>query len=429
MSVGKKPPEGRFKRLGKMAALTARLTGDLLAKTAGKDAGADARAAERITETLGELKGAAMKFGQMLSMDPTALSEDGRKLLSKLQSQAPHVPWDEMEDVLIDELGGAPTERFAEFDPSPIASASLGQVYRAKTRDGRNVAVKVQYPGIQSAIRGDLENLGSMVKALGLAGRAFDVTQYYDEIRHEMSRELDYRLEAEQAALFRERVRPWPELDVPEIVPELSSGRVLTSTLVSGMSLAAFAESDADNEARLRVSRQLVLAIFGPLLANGMVHADPHPGNFLVTPDGRLAILDFGAVKHLSPVFVQHVREALKALLAEGRDLDLLPMLQQGGFAFEGEDPEDANEALNGARNILRRPVAGDYYDYGASTIAEDLREYGRKKVKVFMGIRPPAEAVMFFRALAGCSFNLRALRGKGNFRKVVEELVHVGQA
>lgn len=422
MSVGKKPPSGRFKRLGKMAAMTARLTSDLLSKSAGRNE-LDARAADRITETLGELKGAAMKFGQLLSMDPSAMSEEGRRRLAVLQNSAPQVDWDEMEDVLIDELGAPPSERFAAFDPSPIASASLGQVYRARTHDGRAVAVKVQYPGIQHAIRSDLENLGSIVKAMGLAGRAFDVSRYYDEIRTEMARELDYRLEAEQAIEFRSRADGWPDLLVPEVVPELSTGRVLTTTLVEGRPLSAFAESDADNDARMRVSRQLITAIFGPLLRSGLVHADPHPGNFLVTPDGRLAVLDFGAVKHLTPAFRQLVQLALEALLHDARELDLMPLLAGGGFTWQG-DVEGANEVANAVRHVLRRPMASDFYDYGASTVSEDLRELGRRHVRTFMQIRPPAEAVMFFRALAGCAFNLRALKGRGNFRAIVEELL-----
>lgn len=430
--TGNKPPEGRFTRFTKMAGLGARLTGDLVSRTASRIAGDeggveafDQKAATRIVETLGDLKGAAMKLGQALSMDPTVLSDEGRRLLAKLQSQAPKVPWEEMEDVLIDELGAPPTEKFATFDSTPIAAASLGQVYRATTRDGRDVAVKVQYPGIGRAILADLDNLRTVARTMGIAVAIPESKGYYQELRSELSNELDYRLEAARAREFKEKIAPWPRIVVPEVREDLSSSRVLTTELFHGLTLSKFAESDADNAARFEVSRQLTQALFGPFLLHGLVHADPHPGNFIVLSDGRLVVLDFGAVKHLSQGFVQCIREVLEMLLeASPRGAVMDVLLGAGGFTFAGKDLAVAEQMLHEFRPIVRRPVATDEYDYATCRVAEDTRALSRQYMLRLIEVRSPAEAIMFYRAITGGSFNLRMLRARGNFRRIFEEEV-----
>ena len=420
-----KPPEGRLVRFGKMATLGARLTGDLVSRTAslmtGTESDFDQKAATRIVETLGDLKGAAMKLGQMLSMDPTILSGEGRKLLAKLQSQAPKVPWEEMEDVLIDELGGPPAEKFATFDQVPIAAASLGQVYRARTHDGRDVAVKVQYPGIGKAILSDLDNLRTVARTLGVSAVIPESKEYYEEIRQSLSKELDYKLEAAAAKEFREKVVEWPHLVVPEVLDELSATRVLTTQLYEGLTLSKFAESGADNDARYRVSCQLTHLLFGPLYVHGLIHADPHPGNFIITSDGRFVVLDFGAVKHLSPQYVTVIKETMEMLLSDAPIVEVMPSLLKAGYNFVGKDLPFAEKMLNEFREILQRPVARDGYDYSTCHMAEDIRKLGRKYMLKLIEIRSPAEAVMFYRTLAGGSFNMRALAAKGNFRKVFE--------
>ena len=208
-------PAGRLKRLSRLAYLTARTTGDLLAAEARRrlsraDVSHDdlRKAGERILATLGELKGAALKLGQALAMDPDALPEEARSVVAKLLSQAPQrMELAQVTEVIRSELGKAPEELFATFDREPIAAASLGQVHGATLRDGRKVVVKVQYPGVDRALQNDLANAQVLVRGFALTGKALDGRPYYDELRASLLRELDYRQEAAQLEAYAAAAR------------------------------------------------------------------------------------------------------------------------------------------------------------------------------------------------------------------------------
>src|SRR5437016_561394 len=287
-------PAGRLRRLSRLAYLTARTTGDLLAAQARRKLAAAGgprddlrKAGERILATLGELKGAALKLGQALAMDPDALPEEARRVVARLLSQAPErMAIAQVREVVRAELGSPPEELFAEFDPEPIAAASLGQVHAARMHDGREVVVKVQYPGVEKALENDLANAGVLVRGIALTGDALDGRAYYDELRASLLRELDYREEALQADAYRRAAERYPELCVPEVVPERSSRRVLTLSRLRGQMLIDFIEAKAPEAERFRVARLMVLAIWGPFYATGLIPADRPPGNFLVLPDG-----------------------------------------------------------------------------------------------------------------------------------------------
>src|SRR2546421_5050430 len=200
-------PSGRFRRLSRLAYLTARATGDLLAaqarrKLSGKDLphGDLRKAGERILATLGELKGAALKLGQALAMDPDALPEEARSVVAKLLSQAPQrMEFAQVADLVQAELGRHPDELFADFQREPMAAASLGQVHAARLGDGREVAVKVQYPGIEKALENDLANAAVLVRGFALTGQALDGRPYYEELPPSLLRGLDYVQEAAPA--------------------------------------------------------------------------------------------------------------------------------------------------------------------------------------------------------------------------------------
>jgi len=199
---------GRLKRLSRLAYLTARTTGDLLAQSARRklagDSSADLRkAAERILGTLGELKGAALKLGQALAMDPDALPPEARSIVAKLLSQAPQrMGFDQVAAIVKAELGAEPDALFQRFDRDPIAAAALGQVHAATLPDGREVVVKVQYPGVDKALESDLANAAVLVRGLSITASALDRRVYYDELRSSLLRELDYREEAEQCRAY-----------------------------------------------------------------------------------------------------------------------------------------------------------------------------------------------------------------------------------
>lgn len=424
-----KIPSGRLSRLARLATLSARTAGDLALGRARRALGDDSfeqerQAALKVLETLGTMKGAAMKLGQQLAMEADALPPEARDIVSKLFAQAPSMSYADIAGVIREELGDPPETVFAAFDEKPLASASLGQVHRATLRDGTPVAVKVQYPGVAEALTNDLKNAAMLVRAFkgaAQAAKGIDPRPYYEEIRREIGAEVDYVREARLAEQFARLVAHLPELHVPRSYPAYSSARVLTMEFVEGVTLKDFAASDAGDEERWRVGRQLALATLAPVVRGDLVHGDPHPGNFLVRPDGRLSVLDFGAVKQLSPTFVQGFWGLMEAEV-HSEDPDFVPLLTQAGFTFTG-DLEVAQRMLLGIHRIASRPVTGDTYDWGACTMVPDMRQYFLTNWRDVFSVQSPPESLLFYRALSGLANNLKTLRAAGPYRSVALEL------
>ncbi|HET7785236.1 MAG TPA: AarF/ABC1/UbiB kinase family protein [Myxococcales bacterium] len=429
---------GRLRRLSRLAYLTARTTGDLLAaqarrKLSGVDLPHDdlRKAGERILATLGELKGAALKLGQALAMDPDALPEEARSVVARLLSQAPQrMDFAQVSEVVRGELGKAPADLFASFAEEPLAAASLGQVHAARTHDGREVVVKVQYPGVDKALESDLANAAVLVRGFALTGSAsLDGRPYYDEMRASLLRELDYREEAAQADAYREAAARYPELVVPEVIRERSGRRVICLERLYGQPLLELIESDAGAEERFRVARLMILAIWGPFYATRLIHADPHPGNFLVLPDGRLGVLDFGATKRLSNTFASVYRAFLEENAAGRAHPDPGPMLKKAGFRFLGDDEEEAFEFCQKLADVVQRPILSEEYDFGSDKLVTDARRVFRSEPALALTIKPPAEALLFYRSAAGLAQDLRLLKARGPFRRVLKEIQDRGSA
>jgi|1186.fasta_scaffold02560_3 predicted unusual protein kinase regulating ubiquinone biosynthesis (AarF/ABC1/UbiB family) len=431
-------PSGRLRRLSRLAYLTARTTGDLLAaqarrKLTGEDVPHDdlRKAGERILATLGELKGAALKLGQALAMDPDALPEEARSVVAKLLSQAPQrMDFAQVAELVRAELGQGPHELFAEFSEEPLAAASLGQVHAARLADGREVVVKVQYPGVDKALENDLANASVLVRGFALTGNAaLDGRPYYEEMRASLMRELDYREEAAQAEAYRQAAARYPELVVPRVVPERSGRRVLCLERLHGTPLLELMESGASAEERFRVARLLVLAIWGPFYAERLVHGDPHPGNFFVLPDGRLGVLDYGATKLLSTRFASVYRAFLEENAAGRAHPEVGPMLKKAGFRFLGDDEEEAFEFCQRMADVVQRPILAEDFDFAADGLVSDVRRVFRNEPRLALTIKPPAEALLFYRSAAGLAQDLRLLKARGNFRAVLKEIQQRGSA
>ncbi len=430
-------PAGRIRRLGRLAYLTARTTGDLLAAQARRRLTGDSlprddlrKAGERILATLGELKGAALKLGQALAMDPDALPEEARSVVAKLLSQAPQrMEFGQVAEVIRAELGRHPDELFTFFEREPLAAASLGQVHAARLSDGREVVVKVQYPGVDKALENDLANAAVLVRGIALTGKALDGRIYYDELRASLLRELDYTQEAAQADAYRAAALRYPELVVPQVVKDRSTNRVLCLERVHGKLLVDFMDAKASEEERFRVARLLIFAIWGPFYAARLVHADPHPGNFVVLPDGRLGVLDFGSTKVLSEAFASVYRSFLHEN-AEGRaHPDVGPMLKKAGFRFLGDDEEDAFEFCQRLADIVQRPIRSETYDFSSEALFWEVKRSFRSDPKLALTIKPPPEALLFYRSAAGLAQDLRLLKAKGPVRSVLKEIVDRGSA
>jgi predicted unusual protein kinase regulating ubiquinone biosynthesis (AarF/ABC1/UbiB family) len=420
------PPQGRFTRMRKLAGLSMQVGSEVLKSSAKRLAGGTPEllsmgAAEKLVATLGELKGAAMKLGQAISMDPDLLTPEVRQVLARLQNQAPAMSYEQVARVVREELGAPPEEAFREFSREPLAAASLGQVHRAVLPDGRPVAVKVQYPGIAESMAQDLQNVGMVVKTVSMASKLMDGSAYFQEFRDELLLELDYRREAALAKGFARAVAPLKDVYVPEVFSSHSAGRVLTLELLEGLTLKDWVPTGPSNEERFRVSRQLIRATYGPFFGTGEIHADPHPGNFMVMPDGRLGLLDFGSIKRFSPRFVD-ANQRMFQHATRMEAMDVLGLSRDVGFTTELPDAE-AEALIREILHIAGRPMRITPYDYATCEISKDLRNHFARNAPRFLKLKPPAEAVMFFRSTGGLVQNLRLLGARGDFRGVFLEV------
>jgi len=295
-----------------------------------------ARAAEQMFRVLGELKGGAMKIGQALSVLEAAMPEElagpYRQALTRLQDAAPALPADRVHAVLARELGEDWRERFRELDDEPAAAASIGQVHRGVARDGREVAVKVQYPGADRALLSDLEQAIRMARVFGTLVPGMDIKPLLAEVRARTAEELDYLREADAQRQFAAAYDSDPDFVVPHVLA--ASPHVLISEWVDGTPLSAvIADGTAEqrNLAGLRYQRFL---LSGPTRA-GLLHADPHPGNFRITADGRLCVLDYGAVARLPDGFPPAVGRLLAIAMRDDAEA-VLAGLREEGFVKPG---------------------------------------------------------------------------------------------
>jgi len=259
-----------------------------------------ARTAEQLFKVLGELKGGAMKFGQALSIFEAAMPEElagpYRATLTKLQDSAPPMPASTVHKVLAAELGPQWRKKFRSFDDVPAAAASIGQVHRAVWNDGRAVAVKVQYPGAGAALLSDLGQVTRVGRVAAGWIPGLDIKPILDELKARVSEELDYTLEAQSQATFADAFRGDPVFVVPEVVT--STKHLIVSEWLDGVALSTLIAKGDKASRDLGARRYLEFLLAGPARA-GLLHADPHPGNFRLTDDGRFGVLDFGAVKRL----------------------------------------------------------------------------------------------------------------------------------
>lgn len=427
---------GRLKRMARMAVVTARTTGDLVAaravqKLQGSDDGRLGDmlkpTAARMVEVLGEMKGAATKLGQFISLvDQDTFPEEARRILTRLLNQTPQTMDPALARQVIEaELGAPPESLFAAFESEPFAAASMGQVHAAVLEDGREVVVKVQFPGVDKAIESDMRNAATMARGLSLVGGIFDAREYFDEIAQTLRRELDYRQEALQLRAYAKAIAPWSDIAVPEVIERFSSQRVLCLERLHGPTMLTFAQDESRSDAeRFAVGAQLVAAIWGPFLNSGLIYADPHPGNFIVMDDGRLGVLDFGATRQLSvPFTVAYWRLVTASLRLESPDV--YDVVRDVGFTF-GEDVPRTKAFINALRDIVERPIRTEDYDWAACRMTPDARAHYLSEASTAIRVRGPAESLMFYRAAAGAAGDFRMMRSRGNFRRVLHEMMQV---
>ncbi|HEX4186564.1 MAG TPA: AarF/ABC1/UbiB kinase family protein [Solirubrobacteraceae bacterium] len=301
--------------------------------------------AKQIVAVLGTMKGAAMKLGQVMSfLDVGLVSEEHRdefqRELAKLRDAAPTVSFKQMRRVIEEDLEEPISKVFSSFEEEPIAAASIGQVYRATLADdGREVAVKVQYPGVAGAVRADLQNLEMLMRLLKRMTPGMDVKAIAEEIKERIAEELDYELEAQNQRALARIFAGHPFIVVPDVVSELSRERVLVSEFVTGF---GFEELKGRSQAERDRLGEIIFRFFlGCLYRHRQFSGDPHPGNFLLQEDGRVAFLDFGLFKRMAPEAVE-LELACQRAVVEGDAQTLHELLASSGFLPEPErvDPD-----------------------------------------------------------------------------------------
>jgi predicted unusual protein kinase regulating ubiquinone biosynthesis (AarF/ABC1/UbiB family) len=300
------------------------------------------RTADDVARELGNMKGALMKAGQLISFIVEALPENAQQSLSQLYSDAPPMTSDLAASVVRDAFGRDPDQVFLDWQPHPVAAASIGQVHRAVTRDGREVAVKVQYPGVGRAIESDLANadvLYRMVSSFTLKG--LDTRALVDELRMRMRDELDYTIEAANVHELRRAYDGHPFVRLPEVLDEWSRRTVITTDWIDGLAWNEFV-AQASPEARRRAGESIWRFAQHSILRLGVFNGDPHPGNYLFSPDGDVTFLDFGMVKRWAPGEWERLAPCMDAIIVD-RDPDrLITAMESSGFLrpAHGLDPQ-----------------------------------------------------------------------------------------
>lgn len=369
---------------------------------------------------LGELKGGAMKVGQALSVFeagmPDKYAEPFREALTKLQSEAPPLPADEVEKVLDAQLGLKWRERFAEFDGQAAAAASIGQVHRAVWSDGREVAVKIQYPGADEALRSDLKQLRRLAPLLRPLNPGTDVKGVIDELYESTVSELDYRLEADTQRVFAAEFAGDPLIRVPSVLA--SAPKVLVTEWANGRALSKIA-AEGSPEERNRTAELLSEFQFSSPSRVGMMHGDPHPGNFLLGDDGRMVVLDFGASIPLPNGFPS-VLTAMMRLALENRGDELVALMTRAGYVGRGGmDSADAMAFLGPFIEPMREPS----FQFDRAWMQGILAVYGDFSGREFRTARSftlPREYVLIHRVLSASVGMLCQLEATAPYQQIV---------
>src|SRR3954451_788547 len=343
-------PTGRVRRAGKVGRLAATQAAKQMGTKAvnvtrdeeGKQKALERRqieTAEQIVAALGTMKGAAMKLGQVMSfldvgLVPEEYREEFQRKLAALRDAAPKVSFKDMRKVIEQDLEGKLSEFFDEFDEDAIAAASIGQVYRARTVEGREVAVKVQYPGVNRAVRSDMQNLGMIMRLMQRMAPGLDAKGLAEEIRERIHEELDYELEAANQRKLARIYRGHPFIVIPDVMTELSRERVMVTEFVRGRGFEEVRDDPSID--RDRLAEIIFRFYYGCMYRHRQFSGDPHPGNCRMMDDGRVAFLDFGLFKTISHD-VAEVELTSQRLAAEGKWEELVELWGRTGFLNEPE--------------------------------------------------------------------------------------------
>ncbi|GGD98636.1 ubiquinol-cytochrome c reductase [Polymorphobacter glacialis] len=379
-------PSRRFSRLARFGGMASGVAGNMLVSGARQLARGQRPTLEgllltpanamRITAQLADLRGAAMKMGQLLSMDGgDILPPELTAIMSRLRADARHMPAAQLLTVLNREWGKDWRSRFHRFDVRPIAAASIGQVHRAQTRDGRDLAIKVQYPGVRESIDSDVDNVAALMRLSGLVPKSLDTAPMLAEAKRQLHEEADYQREAACLARFGALLADVPDYSVPALHPDLTTRNVLAMSYVAGAPVEALAS--APQAERDRVMTLLVQLLLRELFEFRLMQTDANFANYRHDPaTGRLVLLDFGATRELPAAITEHYRALLRAGFAGDRPAARAAMIDIGFFAADApsQHQDSIAEIFDMAMASLRAPGLFDFAERG---MIGDIRDRG----------------------------------------------------
>ena len=441
MADESKIPKGRVRRSAKLGSVIgaqgARYAGtkasNLVRKGDSAQEKLDDRHAEtamKMVEALGQMKGAAMKIGQFASfIDTEFIPEEYRETyqeqLAKLRTDAPSMPWEDVVEVLEEEYDGVPLdEMFASIEHEAVAAASIGQVHRAELLDGRQVAVKIQYPGVAEALESDLRNAGMLVHLAKALAPGLDAKEVVKELRERVLEELDYEYEAQNQRSFARAYRDHPFIFVPDVVTRLSRRRVLVTEFVEGIGFDDVKK--LSHEERSRFGEIIFRGSFGSIYHLQHFNADPHPGNYILMEDGRVAFLDFGMTKKLDREQIELEQRAVDAVArndAEG----LRDALHVLGF-LKKPSKLDAEHLMNHVKAIGGWYMEDREIEIDPPLVMRMIEATHDPRSEYFDLMRRasiPADELMGRRMEVGVVAVLGQLRAKRNWFRIMSEWVY----
>jgi predicted unusual protein kinase regulating ubiquinone biosynthesis (AarF/ABC1/UbiB family) len=408
-------------RIGRVAQVGANMSGVAAARVAGGDQAALAKA---LRQALGHSKGPLMKVAQLLATIPDLLPQAYAEEFRKLQAHAPPMGWPFVQRRMRAELGENWETKFASFERTAAAAASLGQVHRATAHDGRALACKLQYPDMASAVEADLGQLRTLLGLFKSMDKTIDSTEAVEEVGARLREELEYDRELKHMRLFALMLADEPRIKTPEPLEDLSTKRLLTMTWLEGRGLMSWLEEP--QEIRNRIAELLFKAWWGPMTHYGVIHGDPHLGNYALTENAeRLQLLDFGCVRIFPPRFLDGVVGLWRGLKANDMD-QVVHSYEIWGF-------KNLNAELIEALTMWARFIYGPLLDDRVRTIADDVPPsmYGRreafevrKRLKTLGPVLIPREFVFMDRAAIGLGAAFLHLRAELNFGRMFAESV-----
>jgi len=427
-------PRGRVRRVAPLAGLTARATGGRMVAALREKAGDEGavqrcreQTAERYADLLGHSKGVLMKVGQIFSLIDAAAVGRGelasyQQALTRLQVGAPPMQPALVREIVLADLGKPVELVFADFDDEPMAAASIGQVHRAVRPDGRQVAVKIQYPGVAAAIRSDLANAELLVTMFRFVGLDVpDLRQTAQEISARITEELDYRNEAANITTFHDLYRGHPFIRVPELIPEACGDRVLTMTFLDGLDWAA--ARAADQKLKNTWADVISRMVSGSHRHGNLFHADPHPGNYRFGLDGTVGFVDFGCVKKL-PEPGRRGLVAIPRATLDGRRDDLRAAMVDSGFFAEDStlSSDEVYQWLSELMHTILQPQPVTFTSHAAERATRNIADF-RTGGHPIRRMTVPPDFVFFCRLSLSINAVLTALNATLDLRSLLDEL------